>query len=170
MKKLTIASGNFGNSPKTQTQFISNNFFLFPKSCRLWDNLKKKHCRAGKATDDNMAHAHCMLDTLGYEHTSSKCSTYCFSSVKMVGRTTHNVTFYVHWLSYLIFMCHLWRDSTTLRSPDWYIRRINACSRYAVRSKGSGNNEILISVLDIRFIEDFCKLIESACLVRWWDT
>ena len=23
---------------------------------------KKKHCRAGHATDDNMAHAHCMLD------------------------------------------------------------------------------------------------------------
>jgi len=26
-----------------------------PKSCRLWD-------RVGQATDDNMAHVHCMLD------------------------------------------------------------------------------------------------------------
>jgi hypothetical protein len=27
----------------------------------------KKYCRAGQATDDNMAHAHCMLDTQGYK-------------------------------------------------------------------------------------------------------
>ena len=33
---------------------------LFRKSCRLWDNVEK-YCRAGQATDDNMAHAHCML-------------------------------------------------------------------------------------------------------------
>jgi len=26
------------------------------------DNVEK-YCRAGQATDDNMAHAHCMLDT-----------------------------------------------------------------------------------------------------------
>jgi len=36
-----------------------NNFF---KSCSLWDNVEK-YCKAGRATDDNMAHAHCMLDT-----------------------------------------------------------------------------------------------------------
>jgi len=34
---------------------------FFRKSCRLW--CKKKHCRAGQATDDSMAHAHCMLYT-----------------------------------------------------------------------------------------------------------
>ena len=27
----------------------------------------EKYCRAGQAADDNMAHAHCMLVTLGYE-------------------------------------------------------------------------------------------------------
>jgi len=32
------------------------------KSCRLRDNVGK-HCTAGQATDDNMAHVHCMLDT-----------------------------------------------------------------------------------------------------------
>ena len=31
------------------------------KSCRLLVNAEK-YCRAGQATDDNMAHAHCMLD------------------------------------------------------------------------------------------------------------
>jgi len=38
--------------------FISS----FRKSYRLWDNVEK-YCRAGQATDDNMAHAHCMLYT-----------------------------------------------------------------------------------------------------------
>jgi len=32
------------------------------KSCRLWDKVEKYY-RSGQATDDNMAHAHCMLDT-----------------------------------------------------------------------------------------------------------
>jgi len=32
------------------------------KSYRLWDNVEK-YCRAGQATDDNMVHAHCMLDS-----------------------------------------------------------------------------------------------------------
>jgi len=36
-------------------------FFFFRKSRRLQDNVGK-YCRAGQATDDNMAHAHCMLD------------------------------------------------------------------------------------------------------------
>ena len=35
---------------------------LFRKSCRLWNNVEK-HCRSGLATEDNMVHAHCMLDT-----------------------------------------------------------------------------------------------------------
>jgi hypothetical protein len=32
------------------------------KSCRLWHNVEK-YCRAKLATDNNTAHAHCMLDT-----------------------------------------------------------------------------------------------------------
>jgi len=42
--------------------FMSNNIFL--KLYRSWDN-KAKYRRAGQATDDNMKHAHCILDTLG---------------------------------------------------------------------------------------------------------
>jgi len=45
---------------KSNTRFIFNNCFSH-KSCRLWDNVEK-YCRAGQAADDNMAHAHCMLD------------------------------------------------------------------------------------------------------------
>ena len=35
---------------------------IFRKSRRLWENVEK-YCRAGQATDDNMVHAYCMLDT-----------------------------------------------------------------------------------------------------------
>jgi len=37
--------------------FVLNNFFIFLKSCLLWDNVEK-YCPAEQATDDNMAHAH----------------------------------------------------------------------------------------------------------------
>ena len=46
--------------------------FFFRKSCRLWDNVEKCSS-AGQATDDNMAHANCMLDTGGYEHVLRMC-------------------------------------------------------------------------------------------------
>ena len=38
------------------------NKFSFRKSCRLWDNMEK-YGRAEEATDEYIAHAHCMLDT-----------------------------------------------------------------------------------------------------------
>jgi len=43
---------------KITTHFMFNNFFYEVLS--LWDNVGK-YCAAGQATDDNMAHAHCML-------------------------------------------------------------------------------------------------------------
>ena len=46
---------------KIETHILCSVTF-FRKSWRLWDNVEK--CgRAGQVTDDNMAHAHCMLDT-----------------------------------------------------------------------------------------------------------
>ena len=49
---------------KLKTHFVFSNPppLCFRKSCRLWDNVKK-YCREGQATDDNTAHAHCMLGT-----------------------------------------------------------------------------------------------------------
>jgi len=44
---------------KIETHILGSIFF-FPKTCRLWDNVEK-YSRAGQVTDDNMAHAHCML-------------------------------------------------------------------------------------------------------------
>jgi hypothetical protein len=48
---------------------------VFRKSRRLWDKVEK-HGRAGQATDENMWHAHWILDTLGYKRTSRICNVY----------------------------------------------------------------------------------------------
>ena len=52
----------------------------------------EKYCRAGQATDDNTARAHCILDNLGYKHTLRICNSYCFSTATMVARTRLSVT------------------------------------------------------------------------------
>ena len=44
----------------------------------------EKMCRAEQAADDNMAHAHYVLDNKGYKLTLRICNTYCLS-------TTNNV-------------------------------------------------------------------------------
>jgi len=43
---------------RIETHFVFNIFF---NRALLWDNVGK-YCRVGRATDDNMAHAHCMTD------------------------------------------------------------------------------------------------------------
>ena len=59
-----------------------NNFVS--KIVRFMDNVRK-YCRTGHVTHDNMAQAHCMLDTYGYEHTlrirNNNC---CFSAATMI--------------------------------------------------------------------------------------
>jgi hypothetical protein len=37
-----------------------------------------KFCRAGQATNDNIAHAHCVLKSKGYKHTLRICNTFAF--------------------------------------------------------------------------------------------
>ena len=46
---------------KIQTHILCSNLFN-RKSYRSLDNVGK-YCRARQVTDDNMAHAHCMLGT-----------------------------------------------------------------------------------------------------------
>jgi len=46
----------------------------------------EKYCRAGQATDDNMAHAHCMLDNLRLQIHFRLCNTHCFSTSTVVTR------------------------------------------------------------------------------------
>jgi hypothetical protein len=80
------------------THWFYIQYLFLRKSCRLWDNVEK-YCTAGQATDDNMAHAQCMLDTKVYKHTLRICKNHCFSSATMVKRTRLNVT--LQGLSYL---------------------------------------------------------------------
>jgi len=46
---------------KTKTHILCLITF-FQELCHLWDNVGK-YCRVGQATDGNMTHAYCMLDT-----------------------------------------------------------------------------------------------------------
>jgi hypothetical protein len=86
---------------KLKTHILCSVTF-FRKSCHLWDNVEK--CgRAGQDIDDNMAHAHCMLDNKGYTptrthahtrartHAHTICNTCYFSPAPMVARTRLNV-------------------------------------------------------------------------------
>jgi hypothetical protein len=42
----------------------------------------EKYGRAGQATDDNLAHAFCILDNERYKHTLRICDTYSFPRQK----------------------------------------------------------------------------------------
>ena len=56
----------------------------------------EKYCRAGQATDGNMAHAHCMLHNYGFKYIKSLCNTLCFFfTTTMVARTRLHVTFII---------------------------------------------------------------------------
>jgi len=73
----------------------------------------EKYRRARKATDDSMAHAHCMLDSRCYEQT-----VYCFSTTTVVAGTRLNVTYsiYVHCLSCLLAASSARCDQPKLRA------------------------------------------------------
>jgi len=52
----------------------------------------EKYNRARQTTDENMAHAHCVLDIKGYKHTLTKCNNYCFSTATIFTLKRLNVT------------------------------------------------------------------------------
>jgi hypothetical protein len=57
----------------------------------LRDNVEK--CgKAGQDSDDNMAHAHFILDTYGYRCTITICNTYCFPTATMLTLMRLDVT------------------------------------------------------------------------------
>jgi hypothetical protein len=45
---------------KIKTHFLFNSLFL---NQAVYEIMWQKYCRNGQAADDNMAHAHCKLDT-----------------------------------------------------------------------------------------------------------
>jgi hypothetical protein len=75
---------------KIKTHILCSTTFFW-KSYPLWDNVENV-CRPLRATDDNMAHALCIVDNLCYTCTLNICNTYCLSTAKVGTRTRHNVT------------------------------------------------------------------------------
>jgi hypothetical protein len=55
---------------ENQNTFYVQSFFSFENRAVYEINVEK-FCRAGQATDDSMAYAHCMLDTYGCKCTHS---------------------------------------------------------------------------------------------------
>ena len=74
-----------------QNTHILFSLTFYRRSRRLWDNMKK-YCTTRQATNDNMAHVHCMLDTSGYKHILRSCNAHCFSTTTTIARTHLNVT------------------------------------------------------------------------------
>jgi hypothetical protein len=79
----------------------------------------EKLCRGGQATDDNMDHAHCILNTQGYKHVLRISNTYSFSTATMAARkrlNVHNilpVLFYVDLTNFMftdVFIIVILRD------------------------------------------------------------
>ena len=58
-----------------------------------------KNTAAGQATDGNLAHALCMMDSYGYKHPHRICHTDCFFTATMDARTRLVVTSHVYCLS-----------------------------------------------------------------------
>ena len=82
---------------KLETRILCSVFF-FENLAFFWDNVEKC-CRARQATDDNMAHVHCLLDTQGYKYAHRLCNTLFFSTATMVAWTRLSVALYVLCLS-----------------------------------------------------------------------
>jgi hypothetical protein len=66
---------------KIKTHILCPIFFL---NCAIYETMWKKYFRAAEATDENMWHVYCMLDTQGYKCTVRICNTYCFSTATVV--------------------------------------------------------------------------------------
>jgi len=82
--------------------FIFNNSPPPPrKSCLFWENVDK-YCWVRQATDDNMTHAHCVLDNSGYKHILRICNSYRFSTPTTVTRMCLIFTLHIRCLSYQI--------------------------------------------------------------------
>ena len=87
-----------------KTCIICSTIFLYRA---VFEIMCQKYCRAGKATDDNTAHAHCTLDTQDYKHTRRIYNTYCLSTATVATLTHLNVTLHVHRLSCMkLFSSH----------------------------------------------------------------
>ena len=78
---------------KNKTYIPCSKTLIFSRKSCLWRGNVEKFCTTGHATDDNMAHAHCMLYISDCKHTLRIRNTYCSFTATMVTRRHLNVTF-----------------------------------------------------------------------------
>ena len=57
---LRMRNVSYKNTENKNTHFVFSNFFFENRA--VYEKMWKKYCRAGQTIDDNMVHAHCMLD------------------------------------------------------------------------------------------------------------
>jgi hypothetical protein len=74
--------------------------FISENGC-FYEITWQKYCRAEQVTDDNTAHALCVLDNFGYRHAHRICNTYCSSATTMVSERVSILRLYLHCLTYL---------------------------------------------------------------------
>jgi len=113
-----------GENQNTHFKLIDN----FLKSCRLWDNVEE-YCRARQSTDDNTAHAHCMLYTNGYRHIIWICNNYCFAIATVIEIKRFNVTLYVYFMSSL-FIKYLKKFRPNLKLTVTHCNMFNDYGEY----------------------------------------
>jgi len=82
---------------ETKTHFMLNNFFIEYSAFYgiMWKNMLKDR----QATDYNMAHATCMLDTKCYKLTLRICNISCLFTATIVTQKRHDIALYRHCLS-----------------------------------------------------------------------
>jgi hypothetical protein len=112
------------------TNFMSNNFFFFRKSCRLWDSAEK--CgRARQATDENLIRRMrfaCWITKSADAHSEYKMRI-AFQRQKWLRERASMLRLQVHCLSCLIFfwlvLCYLTEPSEMLISIFFVISMLN---------------------------------------------
>ena len=84
-------------------------------SCRLWDNVEE-YCRAGQATDGNMARANCMLGDWGYRHTHSQYVILIAFPVQQWLHERVSMLRYTYIASIVKACCHRLQTTSSLNS------------------------------------------------------
>ena len=53
------------------------------KICTFNEIMCEQYSTTRQTTEENMEHAHCVIDIKGYQHTFTVCNIYCFSTATM---------------------------------------------------------------------------------------
>ena len=83
-------------SCRKKTHFLFSNFLFFEYH-PVYEVVWKIIVDSGRPQMTSMAHAHCRLDTKGYNYTLSISNTYCISTVTMVARSRLIITLFVQY-------------------------------------------------------------------------